>query len=407
MDAPTGRASSPPKQPVGIGRMVALADAPADDEALRLRKRVGVIAGYATTLAPLTLPLVSGGSSISYALAFGLSAYAIANLVVLARSRDFERYVVALILGGCVFVPAATFALGGITSPGSGLVWGFLIPSYAILALGPRASVRWFAVYVGLVAAMVVVDPIAHALSPDAPYPLRLFGTVMNTVVPLSIVYLLLRYTDVRRLAAEARVEELLTNAIPASIATRLRQGEQRIAEAYPATTVVFADIVGFTPFARHTPPRDVVGLLDGLFTTFDGLAERHGLEKIKTIGDAYMAVAGAPTPREDHAVAAIAFGRAMIEAVGDVRASRGTPLDVRVGIASGPAVGGVIGERRLQFDLWGDTVNLASRLESSGLPGRVQISEATRALLPEAEPLEARVVELKGLGSVTAYLVR
>jgi len=387
--------------------LVLAADAPADDEGLRLRKRVGIIAGYATILAPLTLPMVANGSALSFVLTIGLSGFATANLVVLARTRDFERYVIALILGGCVFVPAATFALGGITSPGSGLVWGFLIPAYAILALGPRASVRWFGVYLALVVLMILVDPIAHALSPDAPYPLRLFGAVVNTVVPLSIVYLLLRYTDVRRLAAEARVEELLTNAIPPSIAGRLRQGEQRIAEAYPATSIVFADIVGFTPFAQQTPPRDVVALLDGLFTTFDALAERHGLEKIKTIGDAYMAVAGAPSPRDDHAAAAVALGRAMIEAVAEMRASRGIPLQVRVGVASGPAIGGVIGERRLQFDLWGDTVNLASRLESSGLPGRVQISESTRALLREDETVEARVVDLVGIGTVTAYLLR
>jgi len=405
MDEPVQR-PRPATEPTGIGRWLALGDDPGDDEGLRLRKRVGVIAGYATVLAPLSLPIVSGGSPISFVLAIGLAAFAVANLIVLARTRDFERYVVALILGGCVFVPTATFALGGVTSPGGGLVWGFLIPAYAILALGPRASVRWFAVYLGLVVLMILLDPIAHALSPDAPYPLRVFGAVVNTVVPLSIVYLLLRYTDVRRLAAEAKVEELLTNAIPPSIAARLRHGEQRIAEAYPATSVVFADIVGFTPFAQQTPPHDVVALLDELFSAFDSLAERHGLEKIKTIGDAYMAVAGAPTARTDHAAAAVAFGRAAIDAVADIRAVSRVPLQVRVGIASGPAVGGVIGDRRIQFDLWGDTVNLASRLESSGVPGRVQIAGSTRALLGDDEAVERRTVELKGLGTVTAYLL-
>src|SRR5690349_4796188 len=406
MNARTDRAGQE-QHSARLSGWLGLGDGPADHEGLRLRKRVGIIAGYATVLAPLTLPIVSGGSTISFALAIGLAGFAVANLVFLARNRDFERYVVALILGGCVFVPAATFALGGVTSPGGGLVWGFLIPAYAILALGPRASVKWFGVYLGLVLLMVVVDPIAHALSPDAPYPLRLMGTVVNTVVPLSIVYALLRYTDIRRLAAEARVEELLTNAIPPSIAARLRQGEQRIAEVYPATSVVFADIVGFTPFAQQTPPEEVVALLDGLFTTFDGLAERHGLEKIKTSGDAYMAVVRAPSARDDHAAAAVALGRAMVEAVAAVQARRGRRLAVRVGVASGRVVGGVIGERRLQFDLWGDTVNLASRLESSGLPGRIQISDSTRALLPEDEAVEPRVVDLKGIGTVTAYLLR
>ena len=125
-----------------------------------------------------------------------------------------------------------------------------------------------------------------------------LVGLVQNTVIPLTIAFLLLRYTDTRRRAAEARVDELLTNAIPRSIAARLKRGERRIAELYPEATVLFADIEGFTPWAQRTPPDRVVALLDGLFTTFDELTASHGLEKIKTIGDAYMAVAGAPEPR-------------------------------------------------------------------------------------------------------------
>jgi adenylate cyclase len=383
-----------------------VADDPADGDDVRRRKRVGVVAGYATIVAPLTLPIMAAGSPVSIALAVGLSAFAAVNLIVLVRSRDFERYVVALILAGTVFVPTATFLVGGITGPASGLVWGFLIPAYAILALGPRASVRWFVVYLGLVALMVVVDPIAHAMAPVTPYPIELFGAVVNTVVPLSIVYVLLRYTDVRRIAAEARVEELLTNAIPPSIANRLRRGERRIADAYPETSVVFADIVGFTPFAQRTAPGDVVDLLDGLFTTFDAFAERRGLEKIKTIGDAYMAVAGAPTPIVDHADAAIAFGRDVIDAVAETRASSRIPLEVRVGIASGPTVGGVIGRQRLQFDLWGDTVNLASRMESSGVAGRIQISASTASRIGDHAPLERREVDVKGLGTLTSYLV-
>ena len=120
-----------------------------------------------------------------------------------------------------------------------------------------------------------------------------MFGQVQNTVLPLTITFLLLRYTDTRRLAAEARVDEPLTNAIPAAIATRLRHGERRIADAYPATTILFADIVGFTPWAQRTPPDRVVAVLDGRFSAFDQLTGASGLEKIRTIGDGYMAVAG------------------------------------------------------------------------------------------------------------------
>jgi class 3 adenylate cyclase len=277
-----------------------------------------------------------------------------------------------------------------------------------MLALGPRRAVPWFLVYLAMVAVMVALDPIARAASPaPAPYVVELTGQLENGVIPLVIVFLLLRYTDLRRLAAEARADELLTNAIPASIAARLRRGEHRIAESYPETSIVFADIVGSTSWAHDTPPAKVVDLLDDLFTRLDDLAERHGLEKIKTIGDAYMAVAGAPEARTDHAVAAVDMALAMVDSVADLRRRTGVPIEVRVGVASGAVVGGVIGRRRLLFDLWGDTVNLASRMESTGAPGRVQIAASTRDLLPPTRfALSARDIDAKGLGPITTYLV-
>jgi adenylate cyclase len=253
---------------------------------------------------------------------------------------------------------------------------------------------------------MVVFDPFIREAGPHPPYELVLIGLVQNTVVPLTIAFLLLRYTDSRRRAAEAQVDDLLTNAIPRSIAARLKRGERRIAEVYPEATVLFADIEGFTPWAQRTSPDRVVELLDGLFTRFDELAASHGLEKIKTIGDAYMAVAGAPEPHVDPAIATVEFARAMIDAVADVGDKEGVHLNVRIGIATGPVVAGVIGRQRLLFDLWGDTVNLAARMESHGVPGRIQVSEATRTALDGRCGFEARTVDVKGLGLRQTYLV-
>jgi adenylate cyclase len=390
----------------GLLRLFALADHPRDDDELRRRKRVGVAAGVLTIIAPLTVPLQAPGLPIAWVIGIALSAFSIGNLIVLAHTRNFERFVIALISAGVVFVPTAGFRGGGVTGPSTGLVWAFLVPAYAILALGPRRATRWFVVYLAVVALMVAIDPLARSWAAPAPYALQLFGQIQNTVMPLAITFLLLRYTDIRRLAAEARADELLTNAIPHAIATRLRHGERRIADSYPDTTVLFADIVGFTAWARHTPPDRVVEVLDGLFSAFDEQTDRHRLEKIKTIGDAYMAVAGAPESRADHAAAALALGRAMIATVAGLRTRLGFDLDIRIGLASGPVVGGVIGQRRFLFDLWGDTVNLASRLESSGVPGRIQISAATRELLGDDVELEPREIEVKGLGRLVAYLV-
>ena len=360
-----------------------------------------------TIIAPLTLPLQVPGEPIAWVIGISLSAFSFANLVVLARTGVFERFVVALVLAGVVFVPAANFLGGGITGPSTGLVWVFLVPGYAILALGPRRAARWFVVYLALVALMVVLDPFALAWAGPSPYAITVFGQVQNTVLPLAITFLLLRYTDIRRLAAEARVDELLTNAIPTAIATRLRHGERRIADAYPATTILFADIVGFTPWAQGTRPDRVVAVLDGIFSAFDELTESTGLEKIRTIGDGYMAVAGAPLPRPDHAAAALTLARAMIVGMADLRIRFDADLQIRIGIASGPVVGGVIGQRRLLFDIWGDAVNLASRMESSGVSGRIQISAATRSLLGDLVDAEAREIDIKGFGRQTTYLVR
>jgi class 3 adenylate cyclase len=216
----------------------------------------------------------------------------------------------------------------------------------------------------------------------------------------------MLRSTDLRRRRAEARSEELLTNAIPVSIAARLKRGEARIAESYSATTVLFADLAGFTPWARETDASRVVEYLDALFSRFDTLAAECGVEKIKTIGDAYMAVAGAPEPRPDHASAAMELARRMLVATADARTRLGVPLELRVGLASGPVVGGVIGERRILFDLWGDTVNTAARMQSSGVAGRIQVASSTYDLLRDSWAFEALPPsDVKGLGPMTTYL--
>ena len=391
-----------------IGRRVLeLADDPADDDELRLRKRVGVAAGVLTIVAPISLPIQAQGHPLSIVLAVALAVFSATNLAVLASSGQFDRYVVALVAGGTIWVPLAHVVGGGITGTTPGLVWAFLVPAYAILSLGPRRALPWFGAFVVSVLAMAAGDPWARATFGEGSYLFRVIGWTMNVLLPLAIVFVLLRYTDLRRRIAEARVDELLVNAIPASIATRLKHGEDRIADSYPETTVLFADVAGFTAWTTRTDPDRVIGLLDDLFTRFDAVAATHRIEKLKTMGDAYMAVAGAPELRDDHAMAAIGAARDMLEAVAAWRGAHGVDLEVRIGLASGPAVGGVIGRQRILFDLWGETVNTAARMQSSGVPGRIQVAESTMRLASPACAFEERLVEVKGMGEVRAYLLR
>lgn len=389
-----------------VTRLLSIADHPGDDDDTRLRKRMGVVAGFVTIVAPLSLPLESPGRGIGWLLAAGLALFSAANLVVLYRSQRFERYVLALAGVGSVFVVLTNILAGGVTSNSGGFVWSFLAPAYVLLALGPRRAAPWLLVFLGTLLLSVAFDPIIRTWFEPPPYAVQIFFYAQNVGVPLTIVFLLLRYTDIRRRGAEARSDALLTNAIPPSIATRLRHGEERIAESYPETTVLFTDIVGFTPWAQRTDPARVVALLDDLFSRFDGLALEHGVEKIKTVGDAYMAAVGAPEARPDHAAVALGFAVAQMRAVAEWRDSNEIDLHVRTGLASGPVVGGVIGRRRILFDLWGDTVNTAARMESSGLPDRIHLAASTRSRLAEDLGLEMRQVDVKGLGPMTTYLV-
>jgi class 3 adenylate cyclase len=286
------------------------------------------------------------------------------------------------------------------------MMWAFLAPVFAILALGPQRAMAWFVVFISALLGVVVIDPVVSRAIPAPPYAVRLVSYAFNIGAPAAIIFLLLRYTDLRRREAQARSDELLFNAIPTSIAARLKHGEQRIAEVYSETTVLFGDIAAFTPWAQRTDPARVVGLLDALFTRFDELAAECGVEKIKTIGDAYMAVAGAPDARPDHAEAALALARGMLAAAGQWRAINGLELELRIGLASGKVVAGVIGQKRILFDLWGETVNTASRMESSGLPGRIQVASATWELLRGLHAFERREVEVKGLGPMATYLL-
>ncbi len=388
-------------------RLVSIGDVAGDPDDLHLRKHVGVAAGYITIVAPLSLPLEAPGV-VGLSLGLALSAYSLVNLLILARTKRFERYVIALIASGPVFVFCTNAIAGGVLTSGAASVWTFLTPAYGILALGPRRAIPWLVVFLLALGVNVVFDPVIRTWFAPPPYEIQLAYYVQNVGIPLTITFLLLAYVDTRRRAAEARSDELLTNAIPRSIATRLRHGESRIAEAYPATTVVFCDIESFTPWAARTDAARVVDLLDDLFSRLDGLASDHGVEKIKTVGDAYMAAAGAPLPQADHADRALAFAVAAIGAARAWRAANGIEVELRVGLASGPAVGGVIGRQRMLFDLWGATVNTAQRMEASGVPGRIHLAASTRDLLAAsvAESAETRTVEVKGLGEMTTYLL-
>jgi adenylate cyclase len=235
---------------------------------------------------------------------------------------------------------------------------------------------------------------------------------MVNVVTAFTILAIMSYvYSEAAR-KAEAKLEleqqkseRLLLNILPASIAERLKEGSGVIADHFESTTVLFADIVGFTAMSEKVSPTELVGRLNRIFSAFDDLAERYNLEKIKTIGDAYMVAGGFPDARDGHANDVAGMALEMLSALEACNCKGELPMSIRIGIHTGPAVAGVIGIKKFFYDVWGDTVNTASRMESSGAPGRVHISEETARLVEGQFVVEERgMVEMKGKGCLRTY---
>ena len=293
---------------------------------------------------------------------------------------------------------------------------------FSAVPLSVALATAWAAGYRGWALAVVawfggtplIFVALSDQLSPQI--RTQLLNGVVSDLALLVAVLLLGEAVRTRRalgqehrllLAEQERSERLLLNVLPGPIADRLKQGEEVIADDFPEVTVLFADLVDFTRRSRDTTPERVVEVLDDLFSALDALAERHGLEKIKTVGDAYMVVGGLPEPRPDHARAVADMALDLRQEVARHLDPGGEPLAVRVGIDTGPVVAGVIGRRKFSYDLWGDTVNTASRMESNGVPGCIQVTERTYRRLRDGFRLERRgPIQVKGEGEMTTWFL-
>ena len=286
---------------------------------------------------------------------------------------------------------------------------------FSAVPLSVALATAWAAGYRAWALAVVAWfggTPLIFLAVSDLPHDFAtrlVYGAVSDLALLTAVLLLGEAVRGRRALAVEQdRSERLLLNVLPAPIAARLKQGEAVIADRFQEVTVLFVDLVGFTRSSDRSTPERVVQVLDDLFTAFDRLAERHGLEKIKTIGDAYMAVGGLPEPRPDHAEAVAEMALAMREETARHRDPSGQPLALRIGIDIGPVVAGVIGTTKFSYDLWCDTVNTASRMESSGVPGCIQVTERTYRRLRDGYRFERRgPIQIKGKGElVTWFLV-
>ena len=327
------------------------------------------------------------------------------SLAIFARTRNFAPLRTAQLLLILVAPAAGTVMLGGLRESSAVILWSLLAPLGAVALDRPARAWPWFAAFVATVLLALGLAEVVRPDGADLPNGFVRTFDVLNILV-VSFVAMLLLVTFARgRDVAQARVEALLLNVLPAEVAQRLQSDPNSIADHFDEASILFADVVDFTPLAGELDAREVVGLLDRLFTSFDALVDRYDVEKIKTIGDCYMVAAGVPTPRWDHAQALAELALEMRECAKTCLPDTDHDMRLRIGISSGPVVAGVIGRRRFLYDLWGDTVNMASRMESHGTPDEIQITRSTWQLVREdfvTEPLG--LVEVKGKGEVETW---
>jgi adenylate cyclase len=378
-----------------------------DSEDERLRKAT-------LTLAPLVIIPLAGiwvvtywtqGLELAASIPFTYQIFSAASLVIFFRTKRYRFFRFTQLLLTLLLPFVLQLSLGGFVASSGVILWSLTSPLGALMFSGRRQATRWLMAFLGLIAIAAVLEP---AL-PDArlPRPFVITFFVLNVGAVSGVSYFLLQYFVRERDRLRQRSEQLLRNVLPEPIAERLKAAPGVIADGFDESTVLFADIVNFTPLSEGMPPVEVVALLDEVFTAFDQLATRYGLEKIKTIGDAYMVAGGIPVPRPDHAEAVAGMALDMRAVCVRLGRARGTTLAVRIGMDTGPVVAGVIGRSKFIYDLWGDTVNTASRMESHGVPGQIQVTERVERRLRGRYSFEPRgSIEVKGKGRMPTYLL-
>jgi adenylate cyclase len=386
-----------------VGR---IGTAAVDTNEVALQKRLAVV------LCAGTLPLTTLWSAIYLLMDAPLAAVApvfytvftLANTALFAWTRNLEFYRFTQLLLILILPWLVTIALGGFQQSSVVIVWAALCPLGSLLLEEPRRTLVWIVGFVALLPITALLQP--HLRPAHLPDTFVTWFFVLNLGTVIAVVFGLLHYFVRRRDFFQKSSEMLLLNILPKEISEALKTEPRAIAAHYDAASILFADIVEFTPMAATMPPLALVDLLNDVFECFDELVDKYELEKIKTIGDCYMVAAGVPRQRVDHAEALVNFALDMQAEIGK-RTFGGRRLAFRIGINSGPVVAGVIGRRKFIYDLWGETVNMASRMESHGTSDVIQITRNTFDLVGEHFDCQARgPIEVKGVGRVETWYV-
>ena len=398
---------------------------PSDSEELRLQKSLLIFATGLISFASMLWLFIYWqlGPQFSSTIPFAFQLLLVGNLVVYLKTGNFDGFR-QIQLALFLFMPfVAQWSMGNFITASGVSLWALLAPIGAVLFIGPREALAWFFAYIFLTALSGSFDYyLADSLNSDqikVPTQTSVFFFALNFTAVSTIVFLLLRYSAIEKQKAQKRLEEahqqlqieqerserLLLNILPGPIAERLKNSSLTIADGFADVSVMFVDIVNFTRIAEGLTPQQVFSMLNRIFSSFDELAEKYGLEKIKTIGDAYMVAGGLNDQRSDYSDALVDMALEMRDLLQRDFQVNQMRLEVRIGIGTGPVVAGVVGKKKFIYDLWGDTVNIASRITSEGVPGMVHVDEATyRRLEQRFDFDEPQMLYLKGKGNMVVY---
>ncbi len=349
---------------------------------------------------------LAGTVPITYAVVSSLS------ILLFGLTHRYRLFRVSQLLLILVLPFLLHLALGGFVNSSAAILWSLICPFGALLFGQRQHALWWFLAFLGLVIISGVMQPDAHPTNNLPPWLVISFF-IANIGTVSAVAFILLHYFigQESRFLELLRVEQkksknLLQNVLPKEIAAILKDKNETIAEHYDSVSILFADIVGFTTLSNEMSPTEMVDLLNEVFSRFDALVTKYNLEKIRTIGDNYMVVSGAPRPRPDHAQTLARLALDMRAYVEECQRN-GRRLSFRIGIGSGPVIGGVIGRQKFHYDVWGDAVNMASRMESQGVPGKIQITQETYKLLKDVcICLPRGRVSVKGKGEMATWFL-
>lgn len=381
---------------------------PNDDDNIRLQKTLLVVCAFPFIFAGAAWGLlyVFSGEPLAGTIPLSYSFVSMLSIINFGRTRQYRFFRFSQLLLILLLPFFLMVALGGFINGSAVVLWSLICPMGAMLFDEPRHAPRWFLAFGVLVALSGFLQPYARLANNLSP-ALVVFFFVINLIGVGSLVFMMVFYFVGQKNMFQEKSETLLLNILPKEIAAILKNESRTIANHYNEASVLFADMVGFTPLSAQLPPVEMVELLNEVFSFFDSLLDKYGVEKIRTIGDSYMVASGVPRGRPDHAQALARMALDMRDYISTHTFRGGRSVSFRIGINSGSMIAGVIGSRKFVYDVWGDAVNIASRMESHGLGGAVQITRTTYELIKDEFECEARgTVNVKGKGEMEVWLV-